>query len=63
MALRSPARWDREEMSQPLLRIEDLHATLYAAMGIPANTAYVVEKRPVYVTRDGRGKPIQALFA
>jgi hypothetical protein len=43
--------------------IEDLHATLYRAMGIPADAAYVVEKRPFYVTRDGLGKPITSLFA
>ena len=43
--------------------IEHLHATLYHAMGIPADQAYVVEKRPVYVTRDGTGKPIQDLLA
>jgi len=43
--------------------IEDLHATLYRAMGIPANLAYVVEKRPVYVTADGKGKAVLDLFA
>ena len=43
--------------------IEDLHATIYHALGIPPDTAYVVEKRPVYVTRDGIGKPLLALFA
>jgi Protein of unknown function (DUF1501) len=43
--------------------IEDLHATMYHALGIPADTAYVVERRPVYVTRDGKGKPITELFA
>ncbi len=42
--------------------IEDLHATLYRAMGIPADLAYVVEKRPVYVTRDGKGKVIRDLL-
>ncbi len=45
------------------INIEDLHATLYRAMGIPADTAYVTEKRPVYVTRDGKGRPVEALFA
>lgn len=45
------------------VRIEDLHATLYRAMGVPANLAYEVEKRPFYVTRDGKGKPIEDLFA
>lgn len=43
--------------------IEDLHATLYRAMGIPADLAYEVEKRPIYVTRDGKGKAATELFA
>jgi hypothetical protein len=43
--------------------IEDLHATIYHALGIPPDTAYVAEKRPIYVTRDGIGKPHKALFA
>ena len=43
--------------------IEDLHATLYAAMGISPKLAYEVEKRPFYVTRDGVGKAIRPLFA
>ncbi len=42
--------------------IEDLHATLFRAMGIPARLAYEVEKRPFYVTRDGLGRPILDLF-
>ena len=43
--------------------MEDLHATIYHALGIAPDTSYVVERRPVYVTRDGRGKPILDLFA
>lgn len=43
--------------------IEDLHATLYHAMGIAPTTHYIVEKRPVYVTKDGKGKPALDLFA
>lgn len=43
--------------------IEDLHATIYHALGIPPHTSYVVEKRPVYVTKDGIGKPALRLFA
>ena len=42
--------------------IEDLHATLYAALGIPPDQAYVVEKRPFFVTKDGKGKPVEELF-
>ena len=43
--------------------VEDLHATLYHALGIPPTHAFIVEKRPVYVTKDGKGKPITDLFA
>jgi hypothetical protein len=42
--------------------MENLHATMYHALGIPPNLAYVFEKRPVYVTRDATGKPIRDLF-
>ena len=42
--------------------MEDLHATIYHALGIPPDTAYLAERRPVYVTRDGKGKPILDLF-
>ena len=43
--------------------IEDLHATLYRALGIGPRLAYVIEKRPFYVTRDGLGKPIRDVLA
>jgi len=43
--------------------IEDLHATIYHALGISPRLAYEIEKRPFYVTRDGVGKPIMELFA
>jgi hypothetical protein len=43
--------------------MEDLHATIYHALGIAPDTSYLVERRPVYVTRDGKGKPILDLFA
>jgi hypothetical protein len=42
--------------------IEDLHATLYHAMGISPKLAYEIEKRPFYTTRDGLGKPVLSLF-
>jgi hypothetical protein len=42
--------------------MEDLHATIYHALGIAPDTSYVAEKRPVYVTRDGKGVPIKNLF-
>jgi hypothetical protein len=45
------------------VRIEDLHATIYHALGIPPDLAYEVERRPVHVTKDGKGKPVLDLFA
>ena len=42
--------------------IEDLHATIYTALGIAPDTAYDVEKRPFYVTKDGKGKAVAALL-
>ena len=43
--------------------IEDLHASIYHALGISPDLAYEVESRPFYVTRDGQGIPILDLFA
>ena len=43
--------------------IEDLHATIYTAMGINPKTAYEVEKRPFYATKDGIGKAATDIFA
>jgi len=41
----------------------NLHATIYHALGIPANLSYEVEGRPFFVTPDGKGKPVADLFA
>lgn len=43
--------------------ISDLHATLYHALGIPPTAGAVIEQRPVYVTKDGKGKVVPALLA
>ncbi len=43
--------------------MEDLHATIYTAMGINPETAFDVEKRPFFATKDGHGKPLTAVFA
>ena len=43
--------------------IEDLHASIYRAVGISPRLSYEIEKRPFYVTRDGLGQPIHDLFA
>ena len=42
--------------------IEDLHASIYRALGISPKLAYEIERRPFYVTRDGLGKPVAELF-
>ena len=43
--------------------IEDLHASIYSALGISPRLAYEIERRPFYVTRDGQGRRIDQLFA
>jgi hypothetical protein len=43
--------------------ITDLHATLFTAMGISPKTVYEIEGRPFYATEDGKGKPVEAVFA
>lgn len=43
--------------------VMDLHATIMTAMGISPKTKYMVENRPFYVTEDGKGEPVKALFA
>ena len=53
----------------PMLAIEnpvnlsDVHATIYKALGIAADTHYVTEGQPFYVTNDGKGKAIDAMLA
>jgi hypothetical protein len=44
------------------VRLEDAHATLYKAMGIAPDTSYVTEGRPVYVTNNGKGVPVDAML-
>jgi hypothetical protein len=43
--------------------ISDLHATIFRAMGISPKTAFDVERRPFYVTKDGKGQPVGELFS
>jgi hypothetical protein len=42
--------------------IDNVHQTIYQALGIPPETNYVVEGRPFYTTPDGHGAPVSALF-
>ncbi|HEX7447536.1 MAG TPA: DUF1501 domain-containing protein [Pirellulales bacterium] len=53
----------------PMMPIEkpvyltDVHATIYRALGIGPDTAYVTEGRPFHVTKDGKGQAIKDLLA
>jgi hypothetical protein len=42
--------------------VSDLHATIFTAMGISPKTLLSVEKRPFYVTEDGKGQAVRELF-
>jgi hypothetical protein len=42
--------------------ISDLHATMFTAMGMSPKTVFDVERRPFYVTEDGKGRPVTELF-
>ncbi|MBC7923257.1 MAG: DUF1501 domain-containing protein [Ferruginibacter sp.] len=45
------------------IKIDQIHQTIYHALGILGDAHYVVEERPFYTTPDGLGKPVMALFA
>jgi hypothetical protein len=45
------------------ITVTDLHATIFTALGISPATAFEVEKRPFYLTEDGKGKAASELFA
>jgi hypothetical protein len=40
------------------LALTDLHATIMHIMGVSPKTAFNVERRPFYVTQDGKGQPV-----
>ncbi|MCK0157111.1 DUF1501 domain-containing protein [Cellulophaga sp. F20128] len=42
--------------------IDEVHQSIYHALGIPPETQYTIEGRPFYTTPDGHGKPILDLF-
>ena len=45
------------------VKIDQIHQTIYHALGIPADTNYEIEKRPFYTTPDGKGEPVLELLA
>ena len=56
---------DRHPMlpTENAVKLEDVHTTIYKALGIGADTHFVTEERPFYVTKDGKGKAIDALLS
>ncbi len=44
------------------VRIDQIHQTIYHALGIPEDTQYEIEKRPFYTTPDGKGKHIKEIL-
>lgn len=49
-------------LEKPII-IDQIHQTIYHALGIAQDAHYVVEKRPFYITPDGTAKPEMSLFA
>src|SRR5690606_41659296 len=45
------------------IKIDSIHQTIYNALSIAPDTHPVIEKRPIYTTPDGLGKPELELFA
>ncbi len=44
------------------IKIEQIHQSVYHALGIPEETSYIIEERPFYTTPDGTGKAEMDLF-
>jgi hypothetical protein len=45
------------------IKIDQVHQTIYHALGIAEDTQYEVEKRPFYTTPDGKGKAVMELLS
>lgn len=44
------------------VKIDQIHQTIYHALGIIPDAHYVIEERPFYTTPDGTGKAVTGLF-
>jgi hypothetical protein len=51
-----------EPVEKPV-KLIDAYATIFKALGIPADTNYVTEGRPFYVTNNGKGRAVDELLA
>ena len=45
------------------VKVDQLHQTIYQALGIPADLNYEVEGRPFYTTPDGKGQAITEILS
>ncbi|QMU31526.1 DUF1501 domain-containing protein [Adhaeribacter radiodurans] len=45
------------------IKIDQIHQTIYHALGIAEDALAIIEERPFYTTPDGLGKPVMELFA
>jgi hypothetical protein len=54
---------ERPFLADRPVSVEDLHATIFTAMGISPKTAFDIEQRPFYATKDGLGRPVGEWFA
>jgi hypothetical protein len=45
------------------IKIDQVHQTIYHALGIAPDTQYEVEKRPFYTTPDGKGQAVMELLS
>lgn len=45
------------------VRIDQIHQTIYHALGIPPETEYEIEERPFYTTPDGKGEAVLELLS
>jgi hypothetical protein len=55
-------RHPMEPVENPVTLI-DAYATIFKALGLRADTSYITEGRPFYITNNGKGKPVDALLA
>ena len=50
-------------VTRDAVTVTNLHATIMHLMGISPKTAFDVERRPFYITEDGKGEPVFDLMA
>lgn len=49
-------------ITEPIV-IDQVHQSIYHALGIPPETQYTIEQRPFYTTPDGHGEVISEIFS